>query len=65
MDEPDPRGILVPIVWAGIGTCGIWMAIVGIGWLLLGRPVQGLLMVLGAATLGVPTMRAAARLGSR
>ncbi len=63
--EPDPRGILAPMLWAAVGTCGIWMAIVGIGWLLLGRPADGLLMVLGAAVLGVPTIRAAARLGSR
>ena len=63
--QPRPRGILVPILWAGVGTCGIWMAIVGIGWLLLGRPTQGLLMVLGAGVLGVPAILAAARLGSR
>ncbi|MHC4794129.1 MAG: sodium:solute symporter family transporter [Planctomycetota bacterium] len=63
--EPEPRGILVPMLWAGLGTGGIWMAIVGIGWLLLGRPTEGLLMVLGAGAIGVPTIRAAARLGAR
>jgi hypothetical protein len=41
------------------------MAIVGIGWLLLGRPTEGLLMVLGAGAIGAPTIRAAARLGAR
>ncbi|MAD19649.1 MAG: hypothetical protein CMJ52_05435 [Planctomycetaceae bacterium] len=63
--EPRPSGVLEPILWAGIGTAGIWMAIVGIGWLLLGRPLDGLLMVLGAGVLGIPTIRSAARLGGR
>ena len=44
-----------------MGTFGIWSAILGTGWMVLGRPWQGGMLLAVAVVLGVPTIRAASR----
>ena len=47
--------------WAIMGTFGIWSAILGTGWLVLGSPLKGGVMLAVAVVLGIPTIRAASR----
>ena len=58
----SPPAMLAPLLgWALMGTLGIWSAILGTGWLVLGRPLEGVGMLAVAAMLGLPTIRAASR----
>ncbi len=59
--ESPPAPISPLIGWAIMGTFGIWSAILGTGWMVLGRPWQGGILLAVAVVLGVPTIRAASR----
>jgi Na+/proline symporter len=58
----SPPAPLTPLIgWAIMGTFGIWSAILGMGWLVLGSPLKGGVMLAVAVVLGIPTIRAASR----
>ncbi|MEE2973227.1 MAG: hypothetical protein VX672_08875, partial [Planctomycetota bacterium] len=61
---PSPPRILWRLVWVVVGSGATWLAIVGVGWVVLDRPGAGIAALLASLVLAVPTVRAAARLAT-
>lgn len=59
---PAPPRIAPRIGWMVVGTVATWLGIMGMGWMVLGSPGWGVLILGLAAGLGFASLRAAARL---
>ncbi|MBC03292.1 MAG: hypothetical protein CMJ34_08330 [Phycisphaerae bacterium] len=61
---PPPPGLAVRLGWILLGTMATWLAIMGTGWVILGRPLWGIPALTGALVMAIPTIRAAATLAA-
>jgi hypothetical protein len=57
-----PPGIVLRLFWVAVGTTATWLGIIGTGWVVLGSPGRGLMAILAAVAMAIPTIRAASRL---
>ncbi|MCH2162584.1 MAG: Na+:solute symporter [Phycisphaerales bacterium] len=56
-----PSRVLPLVGWAILATTATWGGIVGVGWLVLGKPALGTALLVISAAIAVPVARRAAR----